>query len=81
MAALSIEIFNCSVVLYRGTSPIEAHAGSSFSITKWIDEQLSILGNVHVTGWHMLERLRQKEKAAAEMVESPVSTPNNRMQK
>ena len=67
--SLSIEIFNCSAVLFNGTSPVEAHAGSSFSILKWMAEQLSIRGRVHVSGWHKLGSLRQREEEAAARAE------------
>jgi len=61
-----MEINNCSVVLYNGIAPIEAHAGNSGSIRKWIDETITKLGKIHVTGWHRLIVLQQKEQAAAD---------------
>lgn len=69
MSSLSIEINNCSAVLYQGTKEREAHAGSSASIQKWINEMQSKHGNIHVSGWHRLKVLREKEEAAADIAE------------
>ena len=64
--SLSIEIGNCSAVLYHGQSPREAHAGNSRSIQKWIGDQMAVLGKIHVDGWQRLKVLSEAEEAAAE---------------
>jgi hypothetical protein len=63
---LSIEINQCSAVLYHGTSAIGAHAGSSSSILKWIDEMFAKVGKVRVSGWENWNLLRSAEQSAAE---------------
>ena len=62
----SIEIGSCSAVLYHSTQPCEAHAGNSRSIQKWIGDQMSVLGKIHVDGWERLKVLREAEELAAE---------------
>lgn len=57
----SININNCSAVLYKGNSPIGAHAGDSYSIRKWIEEQMLEVGKCKVYGWHRLKVLEDVE--------------------
>jgi len=62
----SISIYNCSAVLYKGTAPIAAHAGSSNSIRKWIENTMREFGKCKVYGWHRLIVLEEMEEQAAE---------------
>lgn len=58
----SISIYNCSAVLYKGTTSIEAHAGSSISIRKWIENVIIKIGQCKVYGWHRLTLLEETER-------------------
>lgn len=64
MSNLTIEINNCSAVLYQGNKEREAHAGNSDSISKWIVEQQKTHGKIKVYGWERLKILRDEEVAA-----------------
>ena len=61
----SINICNCSAILYNGHAPIGAHAGNSDSINTWIEQQLLDLGKMKVYGWHRLIVLKEEEAEAA----------------
>jgi hypothetical protein len=62
--SMTISIYKCSAVLYNGTAPIAAHAGSSESIRTWIEQTRDehYLKDCKIYGWHNLIALAEKER-------------------